>query len=721
MKIESVYMGTMVKAWMSHKNIKNITFSVTEDCNLKCDYCYFTHKNHKNKMSFDIAKKAVDYILSEEKFLIHDGVVWDFIGGEPTLEIDLIDKICEYILYKMFVMNHKWLYCYRFMIGTNGLLYASDKFQKLIRKYSYNLHVAVTIDGSKEKHDLSRKKKDGTGSYDDIVKVLPLWLKQTGNISTKSTFAHADLPYLKDSIINLWNLGIKNVMANVVFEDVWHEGDDIIFESQLKELADYVIDNNLWNNVSVRFFSPGIGFPLSDHERKTNNCGTGNMMAIDYRGRFYPCVRFMDTALNNREGRIIGDIDSGINTDIIRAFNAVSYDAQSAPECCNCDVASGCAWCSGFNYDKSKEGTIFERQTFQCKMHKANIRANRYFWSRYEEKTKKMSPLRYNMYTRDSSQNEYLYIYKNNAFNYCYTDYLYGIECELDDRTYLSAINFCFDNNFIPVHVGFDEQRSWGYYIGSYNSKYSKDEFTIDVIEHEQMEQALNSQNLSSCIIYRTSTIYMEDIVPDIEKLFQNSVISKVSVIIKDYYTWTKFDLQRYDAVLKKLADYIVNMWEANRYIQIDIITDNLFADRKIKCSAGINSFTLAPNGQVYSCIAHYYNNEKGINNLNNILEYKKTFPSLLMCKSCEVFKCNMCSYLNQQLTLEPSVAFELHCVKANMELNATVIIRNAIHEKNLNLPFDINDRIRKSPCVDPLIAIRGDTYANQKLYDALS
>lgn len=48
MKKENVYMGTLVKPWMSNKNIKYITFSVTDDCNLMCQYCYFTHKGFMN-------------------------------------------------------------------------------------------------------------------------------------------------------------------------------------------------------------------------------------------------------------------------------------------------------------------------------------------------------------------------------------------------------------------------------------------------------------------------------------------------------------------------------------------------------------------------------------------------------------------------------------------------------------------------------------------------
>lgn len=72
---------------------KTITFIVTKDCQLACKYCYLVGKNDKERMSWEVAKKAVDYILSREDDFREKSVVWDFIGGEPFLEIDLIDKI----------------------------------------------------------------------------------------------------------------------------------------------------------------------------------------------------------------------------------------------------------------------------------------------------------------------------------------------------------------------------------------------------------------------------------------------------------------------------------------------------------------------------------------------------------------------------------------------------------------------------------------------------
>lgn len=68
--------------WQRHI-AKSITFIVTKDCQLACKYCYLVGKNSKERMSWEVAKAAIDYILDHEEEMIEESVIWDFIGGEP--------------------------------------------------------------------------------------------------------------------------------------------------------------------------------------------------------------------------------------------------------------------------------------------------------------------------------------------------------------------------------------------------------------------------------------------------------------------------------------------------------------------------------------------------------------------------------------------------------------------------------------------------------------
>ena len=370
---------------------KNITFIVTKDCQLACKYCYLVGKNSKERMTFEVAKQAIDYILSHEDDFQEESVVWDFIGGEPFIEIDLIDQICDYLKMEMFRRNHHWFNSYRFSFSTNGLNYHTDKVQNFIKKNLQHLSIGITIDGTKQKHDLNRIYKNTNngeerGSYDDVVRNIPLWLEQFPHAGTKVTISSADLPYIKESVLHLFSLGIHEVNINCVFEDVWNEGDDKLFEDQLIMLADEMIDKELYQDNVCSFFSEMIGKPLNPKLENQNWCGAGMMLSIDAAGNFYPCTRFAAYSLRSKKPIIIGNVHSGINHNLLRPFLTLDRMTQSPQKCKDCEVASGCAWCQGENYDAAKSNTIYERSTAICLMHKARVRANNYYWNKLYRK-----------------------------------------------------------------------------------------------------------------------------------------------------------------------------------------------------------------------------------------------------------------------------------------------------------------------------------------------
>lgn len=362
---------------------KTITFIVTKDCQLACKYCYLVGKNSKERMSWETAKSAVDYILDHEDVFRQGSVIWDFIGGEPFLEIDLIDRICDYIKVEMFRRNHHWFDSYRFSFATNGINYHEEKVQKFIKKNHLHLSIALTIDGTEIKHNLNRVYKvTGKGSYQDVVKNIPLWLSQFPEASTKVTISSADIPYIVESVLHLYDLGIKEININCVFEDVWKEGDDVLFEEQLIKLADAIIDGGLYEQYSCSFFMEHLGRPLDRKMENQNWCGAGIMLAVDASGNFYPCTRFAQYSLRDKPAWAIGNIRDGIDENKLRPFLTLDRVSQSKPECIECEVASGCAWCQGENYDAAKTHTLFERSTAICKMHRARVRANNYYWNK---------------------------------------------------------------------------------------------------------------------------------------------------------------------------------------------------------------------------------------------------------------------------------------------------------------------------------------------------
>lgn len=350
-------------------------------------------------MTWEVAKQAIDYILDHEEEIREESVVWDFIGGEPFLGIDLIDRIWDYLKVEMYQRGYHWFDSYRFSFSTNGINYHTDKVQRFIKKNREHLSIGITIDGTRRKHDLNRiwktpemergiapRPEEERGSYDDVVRNIPLWLKQFPDAGTKVTISSADIPYIKESVLHLYTLGIHEVNINCVFEDVWNEGDDCLFEEQLMRLADAIIDGGWYEDYACSFFSEHLGKPLDCKLQNQNWCGAGRMLAVDAAGNFYPCTRFAQYSLRSKPAWIIGNVRDGIDKNKLRPFLTLDRCTQSKQECIDCEVAEGCAWCQGENYDAAESPTIYQRATAICRMHKVRVRANNYYWNKLYRK-----------------------------------------------------------------------------------------------------------------------------------------------------------------------------------------------------------------------------------------------------------------------------------------------------------------------------------------------
>lgn len=361
-----------------------IVISLTEACNLQCKYCYMVGKNNNNKLTLDIAKKIIDFVLVNKKMFNKKKVIWDFIGGEPFLEIDLLSKITDYLKFALKERNHEWKNNYSVRILTNGLLYSSSAVQKYVKKHQKNLIIGFSLDGCKEKHDAQRIFQNGKGSYDLVVKNVPLWLSQFPHGYAKSTFSHEDLPLLKKSVIALWSLGIKDISANIVFENVWTKDDPIIFEKQLNSLADYILENKIFekDNYYLKFFDFGLLKPFKNNFQEKTYCSAGiDEFAFDYEGNIYPCIRFLDFSLKNKKGFSLGNIYDGMDQSKLNIFSKLTRERIDPPKCLNCDIKVGCATCAALNYDDSLKND-FMRTTYTCEMHKANVRALNYLYKK---------------------------------------------------------------------------------------------------------------------------------------------------------------------------------------------------------------------------------------------------------------------------------------------------------------------------------------------------
>lgn len=367
-----------------------ITFQVTEDCCLNCSYCYQINKSHKN-MSISTAKQIIDMLFNmykindENAFINHHtkGVVLELIGGEPLMNIEVCNFVCEYFLTSCIKTNHPWLFNSRVSLSTNGMLYFNPIVQQFIEKYKNFLNMTITIDGPKQIHDSCRVDYNGIGSFDQVFKAWLDWNKKSNQIiGTKVTIAPENLPYL-DTIINFFiQHGCIEINANPIYEHNWTKEEASLYYKQLKKIADVMLQNI---KIHSSLFKVNSNKPLLYSEDDNYCGGAGDMLAFDPDGIAYPCLRYMPSSLGDIKPIIIGNTQGIYNTketiDIYNKLKSVTRKTQSSDECINCPVASGCGWCSAYNYQCF--GTCDKRLTNICWMHRAEALANVYYWNQY--------------------------------------------------------------------------------------------------------------------------------------------------------------------------------------------------------------------------------------------------------------------------------------------------------------------------------------------------
>ena len=371
---------------------RDVTFQVTEACNLKCTYCYQTNKSPK-VMSWETAKACVDLLFKMWLDDDPDGfinkktefIILDFIGGEPMLQVNLIDKIVNYFMQTALDMVPLWAETFMISMASNGTIYFTPEVQNFIKKWNHRLSYSVSIDGPKEMHDACRVFPDGKGSF-DLAKAAQDHYNATHAMptGTKATISWDNMPLLDKTIQYFINQGYKQIHANTIYEEDWTPKQGQLFYQKLKQIADILLLHN--GDVEIALFDNRFFHPRNDMEQ-TWCGGYDSMLAFDTEGKCYPCVRYMDSSLNGKaKPVVIGDAWHGLwkteeQKHCHECLANITWYSQNDEECRNCPIAQGCADCAAESYQyhgcfnkRHKEGS--------CWVHRARSLANVYYWNK---------------------------------------------------------------------------------------------------------------------------------------------------------------------------------------------------------------------------------------------------------------------------------------------------------------------------------------------------
>ncbi|MGR5142645.1 anaerobic sulfatase maturase [Photobacterium sp. DNB23_23_1] len=142
-------------------------------CNMKCQYCFYLHKNDLLKQSPQ--PRMSDFILElhikqhiEAQSCSYVDFIWQ--GGEPTLlGLPYFEKIIK--LQRKYKKKDQDIFN---SLQTNGIL-IDEKWCKFLKKN--NFLVGLSIDGPKNIHDKYRLSNSGRSTYPKIMNAVKLLKK----------------------------------------------------------------------------------------------------------------------------------------------------------------------------------------------------------------------------------------------------------------------------------------------------------------------------------------------------------------------------------------------------------------------------------------------------------------------------------------------------------------------------------------------------------------
>ena len=167
--------------------LDRLVVNVSEDCNLRCRYCYAdggAYGGARALLSPEKGREIAAYFLSS---FPHVGSI-QFFGGEPFLNLPALESVCTEVER---ICSETGVDLPRFSAVTNGTLF-DGKIADAIRRWS--IAVTVSLDGPRAVHDANRVFRGGSGSWERVIATIRAMKDQTGQpAQVEGTYTRAHL------------------------------------------------------------------------------------------------------------------------------------------------------------------------------------------------------------------------------------------------------------------------------------------------------------------------------------------------------------------------------------------------------------------------------------------------------------------------------------------------------------------------------------------------
>ena len=292
---------------LRHSPVKSLCLNVAHDCNLRCRYCFAStgdFSTGRELMSFDVAKAAIDFLLSNSG--VRRNLEVDFFGGEPLLNFAVVKKT---VLYAR-SLEEEYGKKFRFTLTTNGLLLTDAIIDFLNEEMS---NVVLSLDGRRNINDSLRVTPSCDGSYDVIVPKFKRLVSRRGekDYYVRGTFTKKNLDFSKD-VLHINSLGFEQISVEPVVlapesEFSIKESDLDFITKEYEEVVEVILERRKNGNF-LNFFHFMIDLENGPCAiKKLKGCSCGNeYIAVTPSGDIFPCHQFVGIE-NWKMGNVLKD------------------------------------------------------------------------------------------------------------------------------------------------------------------------------------------------------------------------------------------------------------------------------------------------------------------------------------------------------------------------------------------------------------------------------
>lgn len=340
------YLASNVKS----QGITNYTILPTTACNARCYYC-FEHDVRPVTMTEQVADDTVRFISEHCGDDRKVSIRW--FGGEPTVAIDRIDRIC-YGLKKCGIN-------YTSSMTTNGYLFDEGKVSHA--KELWNLKdVMISVDGTEKNYnDIKAYVNAKDNPYKRVLRNIGLLLDKEIKVNLRMNFDLDNYQDFKDLLIEAGKRYQDNKLLQVYAFPIkgqypdkngkMNHGSESWFNDKLVELNDMAREKELFYRKRA---IPSLHYV-------TCSAGTASFMVVTAEGKLGRC-----TGIFNREDQIVGNVTDGeIDSEYCQQWIPFA-DPEKCRKCCLFPSCVLIEKCPGRDRCFIKETLRQHEETIKC-------------------------------------------------------------------------------------------------------------------------------------------------------------------------------------------------------------------------------------------------------------------------------------------------------------------------------------------------------------------